>query len=279
MPKAPEPPATCGREVSIRGLKNMQDLNGKQGKILQEESPETERLAIRVFLFPGYTEDVLIKRSNIEVHYDSTKISNQDPDVCPICMETKMKTIVGERQNALVMVCCGAKSCRACYERILDGPDPDRCHFCRADTSDTSDAATIRHLQKRATCGDANAIYNLAAYYDMGRMGLAQDQKKAREMYKIAADKGEVRACNDYAVSCRDDEGGPQDFKQARTYYKKAVELGHVKAMTSLGSLYLNGQGGAQDLEEAKRLFIQAGKEGDELGKRYAFQFFGAMLE
>lgn len=93
-------------------------------------------------------------------------------------------------------------------------------------------------------------------------------------MYKVAADKGHVRATNDYAVSCRDAEGGPQDFVEARKYYKKAVALGHVKAMASLGCLYLNGQGGAQDLEEAKSLFMQAGKEGDELGRQYAFNYF-----
>lgn len=117
-------------------------------------------------------------------------------------------------------------------------------------------------------------LFTDLAYYDRGTMGLRQDQTKARQMYKDAADKGHVRACNDYAVSCRDAEGGPQDFVEAPKYYKKAVALGHVKAMTSLGCLYLSNQGGPPDLEEAKRLFVKAGKEGDELGRQYAYQYF-----
>lgn len=186
-----------------------------------------------------------------------------------------MHVIIGEHQNAIVMSCCGKKSCKKCYYRILGGPDPDRCQFCRADTSDTSDASMVSQLQKRADRGDENAMYNLAAYHDRGTMGLVKNQKKAREMYKVAADKGHSRAANDYAVSCRDAEGGPQDYEEARKYYAKASELGHVKAMTSLGCLYLNGMGGSMDHKVAKELFVKAGKAGDELGRKYASDFFG----
>lgn len=159
-PSAPAP--TRGREVRILDLKGRKDLNGLQGKILKEEDPETGRLAVRVFTCAGAHEDVLIKPGNVEVFYNSTKISNIPADECPICFDTKMIVMLGEHQNSIAMACCGQKCCQKCYTRILCGPDPDRCHFCRADTSDTSNASTVRFLQKRVERGDENAMYNLA---------------------------------------------------------------------------------------------------------------------
>lgn len=152
MPAA-APAPTRGREVRIQNLKGRKDLNGLLGKILKEEDPETGRLAVRVFICADAHEDVLIKTCNVVAFYNSTKISNiQDDDECPICFDTKMNVTLGERQNSIVMVCCGKKCCQKCYSRILSAPYPDRCHFCRADTSDTSDASTVHYLTMKMQC-------------------------------------------------------------------------------------------------------------------------------
>ena len=65
--------------------------------------------------------------------------------------------------------------------------------MCRSDTSDSSEAASVKKIRKRANRGDANAMYNLGGYYDTGRLGVIQNQALARIWYQKAAEKGEAR--------------------------------------------------------------------------------------
>ena len=44
--------------------------------------------------------------------------------------------------------------------------------MCRSDTSDSSEAASVKKIRKRANRGDANAMYNLGGYYDSGDLVL-----------------------------------------------------------------------------------------------------------
>ena len=144
----------------------------------------------------------------------------------------------------------------------------DVCPFCRADTSDTSDEATIRGMKRRAEQGDAGSQYNLGCHYDYGRMGLPQDQAEARRLYQLAAEQGHARAAANLGCSHRDGEGGPVDLRRAAKWFKVAADLGHTEACTNLGIAHMRGDGVPQNRMEAIRYLTRSANEGDDLAAR-----------
>ena len=185
--------------------------------------------------------------------------------LCPICMAVEMRTIVDERQNATFMTCCSKPICIKCLQDIESGPLRDRCPFCRADTSDTSDEATISGLKRGVQRGDAMSQYNLACHYDHGHMGLPQDQVEARRLYQLAAEQVHGRAAANLGCSHRDGEGGPVDRQQAAYWFKVGADLGHTQACTNLGIAYMRGDGIPQNRMEAIRYLTRGANAGDDL--------------
>ena len=266
---------SAGSKVRIAGLVGRKDLNGLIGTVT-EVDPHSERVTVKVA--PVSTsgtgplqcetgkaphELVRIRPSNLQPVFETKGGETQGQ--CPICMEVEMCTMVGDTQNATFMTCCQKPICLSCLFGIESGPLRDVCPFCRADTSDTSDEATVRGLRRGAERGDATAQYNLACHYDYGRMGLPLDQAKARSLYQLAAEQGHGRAAMNLAVSHRDGEGGPVDLKEAARWFKVAADLGHIQACTNVGIAYMRGDGVPQSRMEAIRYLTRGANAGDEL--------------
>ena len=268
-----QPSIEPGRKVRVHNLKNRTDLNGMLGIILPSGLDEkTGRVAVKVMLGSGaeHTQSVMVKPENLEVCWNVPNNINalgEEAEECPICMDTVMYTAVNENQNASFLTCCGTKICHKCTMKVLQGPDPDTCPICRADTSDTRPEKMIQDLTRRANQGHAPSQYNLACAYDYGNTGVRQDQAKARVLYKLAADQKHARAASNLACSYRDAEGGPRDYKMAVHYFRVAAELGHVKSQTNLGLLYLQGHGVERDLKEARHWLTLGANAGDELAR------------
>ena len=208
-------------------------------------------------------ECVRIKPANLVPVFDTPGVETQG--LCSICMDVEMCTIVGDQQNATFMICCGKPICLHCLYDIETSELRDVCPFCRADTSDTSDEATIRGLKQRVQHGDPAAQYNLACHYDYGRMGLPLDQAEARRLYQLAAEQGHARAAANLACSHRDGEGGPVDLVQAARWFKVATDWGHIQACTNLGIAYMRGDGVPQSRVEAIHYLTRGAQAGDEL--------------
>jgi hypothetical protein len=271
-----------GCKVRIAGLQSRADLNGLIGTVLPG-GPQSGRLAVRVTLQRGVAsilsargalgadhvdvhahECVRIKPANLLPVFDTPGVETQG--LCSICMDVEMCTIVGDQQNATFMICCGKPICLHCLHDIeTSGELRDVCPFCRADTSDTSDEATIRGLKQRMQHGDPAAQYNLACHYDYGRMGLPLDQAEARRLYQLAAEQGHARAAANLACSHRDGEGGPVDLVQAARWFKVATDRGHIQACTNLGIAYMRGDGVPQSRVEAIHYLTRGAQAGDEL--------------
>ena len=173
--------------------------------------------------------------------------------------------MVGDSQNATMMTCCQKAICISCLIDIESGPLRDVCPFCRSDTSDTSDEATVRGLKRGAKRGDPSAQYNLACHYDYGRMGLPLDQAEARRLYQLAAEQGHARAAMNLAVSHREGEGGPVDLTEAARWFKVAADVGDAQACTNLGIACMRGDGVPQSRVEAIRYLTRGANAGDEL--------------
>jgi TPR repeat protein len=186
-----------------------------------------------------------------------------EEEECPICFDKSMNT--GADKNATVMECCGAKICNQCLVKVLSTEQRDLCPLCRADHSDTSDAASVAKIRARANRGNPNAMYNMGGMYDSGLCGLTQDQALAREWYQKAAEKGETRAAYNLALSHRDGEGGPVDKVMAAKYFRLAAEKNHVQAITCYGIALLLGDGVERNIDEAKKWLRKGADAGDDL--------------
>lgn len=101
----------------------------------------------------------------------------------------------------------------------------------------------IAQLVPLAQKGDAEAQYNLAAYYEDGR-GVKQDCNRALELYKAAADHELVIA--QYYLGVIYDKGrcAKPDPELARQWYKIAAEKGFGIAQYNYGIYLFYGRGG-----------------------------------
>jgi len=271
-----------GRKAIIYHLQSRPHLNSthctiqkilRNGRVAVEVSnnnlrniPEFQDTEI-IALLPTKLEMIweIKKKGNGNGNDNDNIEDNEIQELCPICCESVM--VINETSS--LFSCCGGMICNQCFVKHTYGGvsvNPDRCPLCRADTSDTSDAAELARVRERAHRGNANACYNLGGYYDAGRYGIPQDQTKARYWYQKAAMKGEERAAHNLACCYRDGEGGSIDHAVALKYFKMSAEGGHIPGITNLGLAYMRGDGLSQpNLQEAEKWLRKGSNRGDQL--------------
>ena len=110
---------------------------------------------------------------------------------------------------------------------------------------------------KRAQANDPVAMTLLGELYANG-FGVARDDSKAAQWYKLAASNGDRNAM--FALAMFDFEGraGPRNDAEAARLLAAAAKLGHPAAAYDLGLLYLQGKQFPQDFQRAAELFRQA---------------------
>jgi TPR repeat protein len=74
--------------------------------------------------------------------------------------------------------------------------------------------------------------------YDNGR-GVAQDEVKAAQWYRKAAEQGDAEAQFNLGVMCQCGRGVAQDETRGVQWYRKAAEQGHKGAQSALATLEL----------------------------------------
>ena len=101
---------------------------------------------------------------------------------------------------------------------------------------------------------DPKAMTLLGELYADG-LGVPNDDKKAAEWYRLAAERGDREAMFALAMFRMTGRGGPRDrHEAARTCSSEAAKLGHVVAAYDLALLYLEGQMFPQDFGRAAEL-------------------------
>eukprot|EP00979_Chaetoceros_neogracilis_P015958 scaffold6730_cov113-Chaetoceros_neogracile.AAC.1 len=68
-----------------------------------------------------------------------------------------------------------------------------KCVFCRT-KAPSSDEVLIERIEKRVEANDAQAMFNLGSYYQLGMKGLRQDNSKALELYRSIVEKDTRKA-------------------------------------------------------------------------------------
>ena len=106
--------------------------------------------------------------------------------------------------------------------------------------------------------GNADAIKQLAGYYDRGRMGMTQNWAKANELYLKAGELGCANGYYNLGQSYNEGTGVTIDKKKAKHFYELAAMNGDIMARYNLGCL----EGQAGNHRRAMKHFLIAGRAG-----------------
>lgn len=118
-------------------------------------------------------------------------------------------------------------------------------------------AAAVGEWTGPAGAGDPDAQFNLAQAYRLGR-GVAADVERAEELYRMAAQRGHVRAADNYGLLLF--QSGRRE--EALPYVEAAALRGDPRAQYLLGVAHFNGDWVAKDWVRAYALATLANGAG-----------------
>jgi cell division protein FtsN len=133
-----------------------------------------------------------------------------------------------------------------------------------ADVKDGVDAwarqdysAAVAQWQGPAAQGDPDAMFNMGQAYKLGR-GVPIDLAKAEDFYRRAAQKGHIRAADNYGMLLF--QNGRQ--AEAMPWLSAAADRGEPRAMYVLGIAAFNGDYAPKDWVRAYALMTRAAQAG-----------------
>eukprot|EP00961_Rhodomonas_salina_P217132 2933909-Rhodomonas_salina.1 len=127
-----------------------------------------------------------------------------------------------------------------------------------------SKMGALQKVKEAAEKGDAKAMTLMGVCYGMGR-DVEQDDAKAAEWFKKAADAGNGEACLAYGIWLLGGKGGvARSAPEAVKYLQVAEKGGVTQAQTVLGIIFMSGDDGVvRDSTKALKLFTKAAEAGD----------------
>ncbi|WP_338467692.1 SPOR domain-containing protein [Novosphingobium sp. ZN18A2] len=152
---------------------------------------------------------------------------------------------IGLRLTALALAAAVAVPASA---SIKDGVDD----WTRGDYK-----GAVAQWQGPAATGDADAQFNLAQAYKLGR-GVPQDMDRAEALYRKAAQQGHMRAADSYGLLLF--ERGRRE--QAMPWIKAAASRGEPRAQYVMGIAHFNGDLASKDWVRAYALMTRAAGSG-----------------
>ncbi len=121
----------------------------------------------------------------------------------------------------------------------------------------------IEWLQQKVGDGHGFPFYKLGKRIFSGTDDLDKNPEIAAHLYKIAAERGYVRAQYDLAWMHINGIGVEQNYDEAMKWCKEAIEVWHYPAAHYLiGFMYENGLGVTKDYDEALRRYQIAASSG-----------------
>jgi serine/threonine protein kinase len=121
----------------------------------------------------------------------------------------------------------------------------------------------IAWYRKAADQGFARAQNELGQCYLRGQ-GVAQDPRKAAELFRDSAEQGNAFGEHQLGVMYLRGWGGlPRDYAQALEWFRKSADQNLPIGQFSLGNMYFNGWGLPQDYGQALEWFRKAAGQGN----------------
>ena len=128
--------------------------------------------------------------------------------------------------------CCSRDICDSCWDKIYEKP----CPLCHAPWA-RDDAETLARIRRQAETEVPAAVYRLTNAYRCGDYGLAEDWKKAATLYARAAELGDSRASHELARMHKHGHGVEADKEKAKQLFRVAADRGYANAQNSLAAL------------------------------------------
>ena len=98
-----------------------------------------------------------------------------------------------------------------------------------------SDKKAIELYEMAAKRGNATAQYNLGGYYLHGMIGLTKSSKRGFEYFTLAAEQGLATAQYNLGIICAQGNNGiEQSWTKAREWWTKAAAQGDEKSIETL---------------------------------------------
>ncbi len=118
-----------------------------------------------------------------------------------------------------------------------------------------------REWRDSANAGEAAAMLNLGALYDLGH-GTPQDFREALSWYRRAAEAGNAAAMFDVGAMYDNGRGTGVDRAEAIKWYAMAAKNGNGRAAYAAATMYRDGNGVPQDTANAIKFFRIAAAAG-----------------
>lgn len=124
-------------------------------------------------------------------------------------------------------------------------------------------ATALSEFQPLADQGVPEAQSQLSRLYYHG-YGVRKNYKKAGELAKAAAEKGDKIGENMLGLLAIDGLGTKKDLKAAEKYFLSSAEKGFLSAQLNLAGMYWIGDLGEKDYKQALYWYHKAAKQGSE---------------
>jgi TPR repeat protein len=136
---------------------------------------------------------------------------------------------------------------------------------------------------EKAKQNDPEAFLQVGRGYLQGR-GIAQDDAKAAEYFRKAAELGNWKAQNNLGLLYASGRGVDKNIDEATKWLRKAAESGSVDAQVNFASMLTDGHELHQDFQEATKWFEKAAEQNSleaqrQLGRFYYFGDHGLPLD
>lgn len=130
--------------------------------------------------------------------------------------------------------------------------------YQNAQGTQQDEAKALELYKKAAEQEQPYALFNLAILYANGIGGATFDQFEAHKLYLKAAIKEVPAAMYETALMLERGLGCVQNFSEAAFWYEEAAKRAHAESFNNLGVLYKEGHGVAQDFKRAFICFERA---------------------
>ncbi len=124
----------------------------------------------------------------------------------------------------------------------------------------------VEWYERGIAAGDEWSHVNLADLLADGDPAVPDDPVRARRLYEIGHDMGNLDASVALSYLHWDGVGGPVDYDEARRLLTHAAEQNDYGAMNDLGVMLQQGLGGPVDVSGAAHLYQRAAQGGHTLG-------------
>lgn len=128
-------------------------------------------------------------------------------------------------------------------------------------------ADALRLLGPPAKLGDPEAQNALGVLHKQG-WGVEQDDLKALEWFRAAAEQGHAKAEYNLGLMFDEGRGVPRDYPQAVLWYRRSAQQGYPLGQSILGAMYATGNGVEQDYAQAMDWYLKAARQGEPEAQR-----------